>query len=146
MKMRTRILCFLGIVLVSLLTDTTIVRAGEILLIAHSSVSADSLDRATISDIYLGKKAKWDNGDKIRVVMLKKGSTHETFARDIVGTTPAKLKNFWKKVVFTGAGTPPKILKKEADLIEFVADTEGAIGYIDSSTPYENVKVISIEE
>ncbi len=58
----------------------------------------------------------------------------------------SKLKKIWKKVVFTGAGTPPKILKTEADLIEFVAETAGAIGYIDAATPHEGVNVIALTE
>ncbi len=142
--MKVRTLFFGGIVLVLLLTNMAPAIAGDILIIAHPDVQSDSLEFTTVADIYKDRKTKWDNGDTIRVVMLKKGATHDTFVRDIVGTTPAKLKKLWKKVVFTGAGTPPKILKKEADLIEFVAETEGAIGYIDSSTSHEGVKEISI--
>ncbi len=146
MKRRIRILCFLGMVVCVLLNGTSVVSAGEILMIAHSGVAAESLERAVISEIYLGTRTRWDDDEKIRVVMLKKGATHEQFVQDVVRTTPAKLRKLWKKVVFTGAGTPPKILKTEADLIEFVAETEGAIGYIDAATPHEGVKVISIQK
>ena len=145
MKTRTRLLCLLGIVSIYLSADMTLVRAGEILIIVHPGVPVESLDRDTITSIYSGTKVKWENGDKIGVAMLKKGTTHEAFVQDIVGTTPAKLKNIWKKIVFTGTGSPPKIFKQEEQLVEFVSETEGAIGYIDSSTSHEEVKVISIE-
>ncbi len=146
MKIRIRTMLFLGIVLISLLINMAPAPAEEILIIAHPGVQSDSLERAAVADIYKNRKTKWDNGDTIRVVMLKKGATHETFGRAIVKTTPAKLKKLWKKVIFTGAGTPPKILKTEPDLIEFIAETDSAIGYIDSSTPHEGVKVISLTE
>jgi ABC-type phosphate transport system substrate-binding protein len=146
MKMRPIILCFLGILLIFLFTDTPPARAAEILVIAHSSVPVERLEREAVAEIYLGTRTKWDDGAKIRVVMLKEGTTHETFVRDIVKTTPAKLRDVWKKVVFTGTGTPPKIVKTEADLVTFVAETRGAIGYIGAATPHEEVNVISLQE
>jgi len=118
--------------------------AGEMVVVANSSVPVDSLHRATVADIYLGNKTRWDNGDAIHVVMLKGGATHERFAQDTVGTTPVKLKNYWKKVVFTGTGTPPKIVRSEGDMVKAVANTSGAIGYVDSSTAHGDVKVIGI--
>jgi ABC-type phosphate transport system substrate-binding protein len=136
----------LGIVLILLLTNTPPARAAEILVIAHNSVPVERLEREAVAEIYLGTRTKWDNGAKIRVVMLKEGTTHEKFVQDIVKTTPAKLRDVWKKVVFTGTGTPPKILKNEADLVKFVAETRGAIGYIDAATPHEEVKVISLQK
>ncbi|MCP4346112.1 MAG: hypothetical protein GY795_11380 [Desulfobacterales bacterium] len=119
--------------------------AGEILVIANPDVPADSLDRNVISDIYHSRKAKWNNGNTILVAMLKKGAVHKKFARNIAGSTPAKLKNIWKKVIFTGTGTPPKIFRQESDMVRFVVNTKGAIGYIDASTSHEGVKVISIK-
>ena len=146
MKIGRRTRFFGALLALSLLTAVTPAKAADILMIAHPDVQSESLDRATVADMYRQRKTKWDSGETIRVVMLKKGATHETFVRDFVKTTPAKLKKLWKKVVFTGAGTPPKILKSEAALIEFVAETEGAIGYIDAATPHEDVKEISITE
>lgn len=136
-----------GVCLTLGLISFSSVQAEEnILIIAHSKVPEESLSRATISDIYLGKKTKWENEHTIHVVMLKEGALHEAFVKNIVGTTPAKLKNYWKKVVFTGTGTPPKIFKTEKELIEFITENEDTIGYISASTPHEHVKVIEMTE
>jgi len=146
MKRSTQTLIFLGTVVVSLLTGIAMAETADILIIAHPGVQSESLDHDAIADMYRQRKTKWDSGETIRVVMLKTGTTHDAFVEDFVRTTPAKLKKIWKKVVFTGAGTPPKILKTEADLIEFVAETAGAIGYIDAATPHEGVNVIALTE
>ncbi len=146
MKKRTRSIVFGALFVVVVLTTLTPAWAADILIIAHPGVQSDSLDRATVSDMYRQRKTKWDSGETIRVVMLKTGATHDAFVEDFVRTTPAKLKKIWKKVIFTGAGTPPKILKTEEDLIEFVAETAGAIGYIDAATPHDGVKLIALEE
>ncbi len=139
-KLLLAIIGFLGC-----LTFATGAAHSEILIIAHGQVSADSLSRRVIANIYQNRKGKWDNRQKIKVAMLKKGPTHEAFLTDILKVTPMKLKTLWKKVVLTGGGTTPKILKTEEKLVEFVAATKGAIGYIDSSTSHEGVKVITVK-
>ncbi len=145
MKKRRLLLCVFGsLALLSGLSTGNCAQAGEILIIVHIDVGVEELAQKTISEIYLGTRTKWDDELTIRVAMLKKGETHEQFTKKIVKTTPSKLKSFWKKVVFTGIGTPPKIFKKEDDLVEFVAETEGAIGYITKETSHEEVKTVSI--
>ncbi|MDY6950552.1 MAG: substrate-binding domain-containing protein [Thermodesulfobacteriota bacterium] len=130
--------------LVSVQLAVAAVCAGDLVVVGNNSVPVDSLDQTTISNIYLGTKTKWDNGDAIQVVMLKQGPTHEVFAEKLVGTTPAKLRLFWKKAIFAGTGRPPKILKTQARVIEYVASTSGAIGYVDESEPTAEVKVIHV--
>ena len=77
--------------------------------------------------------------------MLKTGPIHESFVQEILGTTPSKLKNIWKELIFTGKGAAPKIFKTDNEMIEYVANTTGAIGYADASLPLgRNVKVISV--
>lgn len=120
--------------------------AGEILIVANPSVTVESLTKEVVADIYLNTKTRWDNDEKIRVVILKTGATHDLFIKEIVNTTAERLTTLWKKVVFTGTGTPPKIVKEEKDVIAFVAENPGAIGYIDAATPHDGVNVISLTE
>ena len=147
--MRQRMLsvhAFRNLVLLAGVVVCAFAQAEEVLVIVHTDVAVETLAPETISEIYLGTRTKWDNEQTIRVAMLKKGEIHEQFTEDIVKTTPSKLKKFWKKIVFTGAGTPPKIFKDEEDLVAFVAETEGAIGYIAKETPHEGVKTVSLEQ
>ena len=141
-----RVYTFGALLLLSCFVSAALAQTEDILLIVHNGVAVDELSQETVSEIYLGTRTKWEDGQTIRVAMLKKGKTHERFTEKIVKTTPSKLKNLWKKVVFTGAGTPPKIFKNEEDLVEFVAETEGAIGYIAKETPHEGVKILSLKE
>jgi len=132
-----------GVVLILLISAASLI-AGEFLIVANPGVQQDGLDRDVISDIFRGDKTKWDNGSKISVIMLKEGAVHLAFVQEILGTTPEKIRDLWKKAVFTGIGTPPKILKTEQDVIKTVAETEGAVGYVGESAPHEGVKIISV--
>ena len=67
------------------------------------------------------------------------------FAFILIAMAPKKLIGIWKKVIFTGLGTPPKILSTEAEMVQYVASTKGAIGYICASTQPENVKVFKLK-
>ncbi len=119
--------------------------ASDIVIIANPGVTADSLSLEMISDIYQGHTGKWENGRTIRVVMLKKGATHERFSEEVVGISTANLKKLWKKVIFSGSGTPPKILRSEDKCVEYIAATDGAIGYISTATDHEGVKILEIQ-
>ncbi|MDY6972286.1 MAG: substrate-binding domain-containing protein [Thermodesulfobacteriota bacterium] len=145
MKIKTLTAGFLVVVSVFLLAAGNSALASGILVIANKSVPVDNLSSDAVSDIYLGHISRWNNGDSIRVVMLKKGPTHETFVREIVGGTPERLKQHWKKAIFTGTGTPPRVVKTEADMVDFVSSTRGAIGYIGSSVSHGGVKVIPVK-
>ncbi len=120
--------------------------AENILVIVNPGVTATAIDSSTVSTIYQAKKSKWDSGESINVAMLKSGPVHEKFVKDIVDITPKNLLRIWRKVIFTGLGNPPNIFKTEKDLVNFVAETNGAIGYINASTPHKNVKVASLAE
>ncbi len=119
--------------------------ADNFLIIAHPEIPVDSLSQKMVADIYQGYKGKWNNGQTIKVVMLKQGPTHEAFSRSLVHLSPAKLKRLWKKVIFSGSGLPPKILRSEEKCVSYIAATRGAIGYINPSTSYEGVKVINVQ-
>jgi len=145
MHQHIRRLFVLMIGLLGFLTYAMAADYGEILIIANNHTPVDSLHRTVIADIYQSRRGKWDNGQKIKVVMLKNGPTHEAFIEEIVKTTPMKLRILWKKIIFSGAGTLPRILKSEEKLVEFVSATKGAIGYINAATRHENVKVITVQ-
>jgi ABC-type phosphate transport system substrate-binding protein len=134
-------------VLAALLLLMAPVRAAvaEVIVIANNDGTAASLDAASLKNIYLGKKLMWDNSNKVVLTMLKSGSTHESFLNKYVNKTPEQFSNYWNQLLFTGAGTPPTPFNNEKELVDFVKRTRGAIGYIDSATAHDGVKVVTIK-
>ncbi len=128
-----------------LLLMTGVIASAEVVVIVNPDVEVTSLNQQTVEDIYRAHKGKWDDGQKIRVVMLKSGPVHEEFAKKFIRGTPEQLKSLWKKVIFSGAGMPPKIVHDETMMVSYVAANKGSIGYIDSSTPHDSVKVVPVQ-
>jgi len=100
--------------------------AGDVVVAnGQNSVSASDLKQ-----MFLGKKKSWANGDKVVLVILKDGAAHDSFMSNRVGKSPSQFLSFWKKLVFTGKGVMPKQASSEAELLQIVASTKGAIGYV----------------
>ena len=116
---------------------------AEISVIVHPN-NASNLNQKTISKLYLGKSSSFPGGGKAVPMNILEGHdlTNE-FNKKVLGKSDAQLKSYWSKLVFTGKGTPPKEVSSEADMIQFVSENQGAIGYVSSSAVTPNVKVIA---
>jgi ABC-type phosphate transport system substrate-binding protein len=115
-----------------LFVASTIVSAAPALIV-NKSAAAEKLDAATVKAIFLGKKVTWDSAGRVTVVVLKGGSVAEEFLKAAVDLPLSAFNNHWRRLAMTGGGTSPKSFEKEEELRRFVADTPGAIGFLDSA-------------
>ena len=119
---------------------------ADILIVANKSVPAESLEKSELKDIFLGDTIKWQDKSKINIVVQKDGKAHSEFVKEITRKSASQFRNYWKKMVFTGKGSSPKSFDKSADLLAYVAETKGAIGYVDAGIQPKGVKVIKVKE
>lgn len=118
--------------------------AGEILVIAHPSVPAESLDQASIKNLFLGKTVQWDNSSMVTIVVSEKAEVHDMFLKKYVKRTKNQFRNVWRQNLFSGTGKQPIKANSIEELVDYVSKTDGAIGYISSDTQLpENIKVIA---
>ena len=116
--------------------------AGEVIVIANKNVSESSLSTAEIKDIFLGEKTSWADNNRINFVVLKDDEVHKTFLDKYVNKTPMGYNSYWKKLVFVGKGKAPRSFSSPKELVDYVAQTDGAIGYISSEDKTAEVKII----
>ncbi len=117
----------------------------EVLVIVNSGVAQGEISAKDLGNIFLGKKSSWDGGMKTVPVTLEAGDAHEKFLKSYIKKSSSQFSTFWKQAVFTGQGIPPKSVTSEADVVKFVNENAGAVGYILSSTPHDGVKVIAVK-
>ncbi len=118
---------------------------SEPIVIVNNDVPAGSLKADSLKKIYLGKQTKWENGDTLTPVTLNEGAVHESFLKGYVKKSRSQYSTYWKQMVFTGKGAPPKSVSSETEVVDFVSSTPGGIGYINSATPHDAVKVIPVD-
>lgn len=118
---------------------------AEVKIIVHPNLAVSSVSQREIREIFMGKRVKWGDNTTIKAVTLEEPSVHDQFLEQYVKRTPSQWKQYWKKMIFTGRALPPKAVESATEVIRFVSDTPGAIGYIDAETPHDSVKVLSIQ-
>lgn len=119
--------------------------AADILLVCNKGVAASSIAPDDIKRIYLGKMSRWEDGTKVNFVLLK-DETLKPFLSTYVKKSPKQFAKFWKKQVFTGKGKMPPTLSKAREVVDFVANTQGGIGFVPAGTSTDQVKVLSITQ
>jgi len=108
-----------------------------------NSANASSMDINTVSRIFLGKSSSFPSGDQAIPVDQNEGSaTRDAFNDSVLGKNASQLKAYWSRLIFTGKGTPPKEVGDDAAVKKLVANNPNMIGYIDSATIDDSVKVV----
>lgn len=114
-------------------------------VVANSSVSVAAIPPDDLREIFLGAKYSLSNGAKVTPVLLKGGPVHDLFLKSYLGKTAEGFRTWWLQIVFTGQGLLPKTFVSEADLVDYVSQTRGAIGYATRANVRGNVKCIPIK-
>ena len=116
---------------------------AEVTVIANKNISETSLSNSEIKNISLGNIVKWPDNTPVHFVTLE-GDIHRDFLKTYLKRSTSQYKNHWRKMVFTGKGCKPKCFKTEAELIQYVSQTNGAIGYIGRGTGTKDVKILEV--
>jgi hypothetical protein len=131
-------------ILFGLLGCCSAVRAQDVMLVVNKSSQVSDISAADLRAIFMGTKTRFADGSHAVPVTLKGGPVHEVFLRNHVGERPDEFRAQWRKAVFTGQGAMPRAFDSESALIEFVAATPGALGYVSHIAPKDNVKLLPI--
>jgi len=118
--------------------------ASDVKIVANPSVRADSITPAELRSVFLEDRRSLDDGSHVEPVLAKGGAAHEAFLRQYVGKSDDDLRTYYRTLVFTGTGSMPKFLDSDAEIINYVSRTKGAVGYVSIDFPSNGVKVLSI--
>ena len=116
---------------------------AELAVIVHPGNSLQAITKDELKRIYLGKNKEFPNGLKIAALDHKKESQKKVeFYKKIVGKSLSQVSAYWSRLIFTGKGVPPRTLKSDAEIKEWVASHPGSIAYINVKNADDRVKVI----
>lgn len=134
-----KILVFIVLAIVSL-------PSKGIQVIVNPSVELQQLTYVQLRRVYSMRYTVWPNGTAVRVFVLPKThQVHQQFAKKTLKMFPYQLETIWDKLTYSGVGNRPTIANSEQELMEYVANTPGAIGYIDKLDQSLNIRVLTIE-
>ena len=108
----------------------------------------DNLADITIDDvarIFLGKINKYPNGeDVIPLDINPDDPNYDNFVRVVLKRTPSQLRAYWAKRIFTGKGTPPKVISTTEELLDLVSKDKRYLSYIDSEDMKHGVRWVIV--
>jgi hypothetical protein len=133
-----------SILILAVLLGCAAAPAQNVVVIVNSGVKASAASSDDIRSIFTGDKSNLGDGSRVTPVTLKGGAVHEVFLKDYVGKGDAAFRTGWRNLVFTGQGAMPKMFDSEAALVDYVAATPGAIGYVSKGTDIGKAKALAV--
>ncbi len=118
------------VLLLGVIAASSAAAAQDVVIVANKNVSVSEITTADLRNIFTGTRSRFSDGSRAIPVLLKGGPVHEVFLRKHVGDTPDEFRMRWRKAVFTGQASMLREFNTEVMLLQFIASTPGAIGYV----------------
>jgi len=134
----------LGLVIAALAAgfDRALALEGAV-VIANSSVAADTLTADALKDIYTGKTKYWEGGQAVILAVLPDKT--DAALQQACGMDTSAFKTFWQRLAFSGRGQEPKKADDAPALVALVAATKGAIAIVPADVALGGVKKIEVK-
>ena len=111
----------------------------------HPSNPATQISRLKIGEIFLKKEKRWPDGQPVVPVEPPgKSPVRQRFDQEVFGKPVIAISAYWQQMIFGGKGVPPPEKSSDADVVAFVRETPGAVGYVASSADVSGVKVVAV--
>ncbi len=120
--------------------------AQEVTLIVNKANPANTITAAKVSQVYSGRMTRWDSGTKIVPSDQKPGNAATTqFLSKYVQKSASEYQSMWMSKMLSGEGSAPKVHGSDTEVINFVQNNEGAVGYVDKGSVTDAVKVLQVQ-
>lgn len=100
-------------------------------VIVSPTLANVTLDRSLLRAVFTMRVRQWPDGSPVRVFVLPDDNPlSDRFYRGQLGMYSYVLRNAWDRMVFTGTGLAPTVVRSEKEMNELVRTTPGAIGFV----------------
>lgn len=103
--------------------------AGDIVVISNQGTT---ISAAEVKDVFLGEKQF--SGNSTKLIVVDNASVQAGFLSKFMQMDAAKYNGIWIKKSFRDGLIPPAVKSGDAEVIDYVKRTPGAVGYV-SVTP-----------
>src|ERR1700704_1939097 len=116
-------------------------------IVVNRSNPVENLSFAELRKIFLGEQSHWSNGRRITVVMLEPGKQErQAVLTQIYRMDDKDFNKHFLQGMFTGEiHAAPKTLATPTEVLKFVFNVPGAIGYVRDKEADESVKVVHVD-
>lgn len=117
--------------------------AESVVPVVSAKSHVRDLNADQVADIFLGKTSRFPDGtEAVPIDQSEESPARDKFYARFTGKSPAQLKAYWSKLIFTGRGQPPRQVASSAEAKKLVARNPNAIAYIDAKLVDDTVRVV----
>ncbi|PYU84681.1 MAG: hypothetical protein DMG51_10055 [Acidobacteria bacterium] len=116
-------------------------------IVVNRSNPVENLSLAELRKIFMGEQTHWSNGRRITVVMLEPGKQErQAILTQIYRMDDKDFNKHFLQGMFTGEiHAAPKTLATSTEVLKFVFNVPGAIGYVRGAEADESVKIVHVD-
>jgi ABC-type phosphate transport system substrate-binding protein len=122
---------------------------AEFRVVVNASVHGTWISRAALSAIFKGKADRWggDEASAKPVDQSASSSVRHAFTAAVLGLSMGEIQRYWQDRVARERLFPPPEKASDAEVLRYVAETAGAVGYVGPGAAIpDGVKVLSITD
>jgi ABC-type phosphate transport system substrate-binding protein len=134
-------------IVVALASPAALPAADDFVVVVHPSLAGSNIRRADLAAIFLKKAVRWGAGSAaIPVDQSGTSPVRGAFSQAVLGMPVATVVQYWQKQMFgVNPLRPPFVKASDAEVVAFVAETPGAVGYVSRATALPaGVKAIDV--
>lgn len=119
---------------------------AEVVPVVSVKCEIASLSDRQLVDIFLGRESRFPNGEPAMPLDQAEGSeVRDEFYARYANQSPAQLKVYWSKLIFTGKSQPPREIVSMQKLRRVLANNPYAISYMRRNEVDATLRVLEIQ-
>lgn len=114
-------------------------------VIIHPKNPAKSADKDFLTEAFLKRRTRWRDGEAMRPVDQRpKSDVRKRFTRSVMKRSVAAVRSYWQQRIFSGRGVPPPELDSDDDVVSYVLEHRGAVGYVSGAAKLRGARVLEV--
>lgn len=115
---------------------------AEVVVVVGKDSPISSLSESQLRQLYLEGSARI-GGISVKALDLPEDNrARKDFYQEAVGKTPAQMKSYWARMIFTGRGAPPRMVSGNRAMQVMLENNPELIGYLPGDQVSSGLKVL----
>jgi len=119
----------------------TVKITAQVAIIANKNLPVKTIDINSLVNLYTLQSNEL-NSHKVKLFFCNVENDSEKKLLDAIGKSGSELKKIWLKAKLAGNGNPPENAFSDEDMVQKVASTPNAVGFISLKNANASVKII----
>ena len=142
---RTILNCIFVLLLGVIGTTTVTAQVTELTIVGNLESVPSEMTMNLLKSVFRGEKLRWVDGSKVKLALMKTNTPLGLATSEkLLNMSANELNKYYLALVFQGKIKAPSFFNSVSDLEEYVGQTPGAIGVVQSTTN-ELLKIVLVD-